>query len=281
LTRSGGWILERQIPGFPYRDAMGCYPLFTCRNWAQLAADLEELGDELVSLALVPDPFGRYELSDLQQCFGDLFVPFKQHCVMDLAKAHDPVSPHHRRYAHKALAELTVEEVAQPLQFLDDFTHLHGTVVKKHNIRGIRAYSREAFAKQLTTPGSVVLSAKTEDATVGYIFYFMQPEEDVVFGHVLGYTEAGYRLGVQYALYWAAIERFGPHVRWCDVGGVPGRNDDGNAGLTWFKRGWSRETRRTYLCGRIFDKKKYAEVVNASGAAAAAYFPAYRAGELL
>jgi hypothetical protein len=40
LPGSGGWILERIIPGTPYRDAMGCYPLFACNDWSKLANDL-------------------------------------------------------------------------------------------------------------------------------------------------------------------------------------------------------------------------------------------------
>ncbi len=32
LPGGGGWILERRIPGFPYCDAMGGYPLFACRD---------------------------------------------------------------------------------------------------------------------------------------------------------------------------------------------------------------------------------------------------------
>src|SRR5436190_23288915 len=75
LPRSGGWILEREIPGFPYRDAMGCYPLFACRDWSRLHEDLEELHSDLVTLTLVADPFGDYDLSTLQHCFGDLVSP--------------------------------------------------------------------------------------------------------------------------------------------------------------------------------------------------------------
>jgi hypothetical protein len=26
LPASGGWVLKRAIPGYPYQDAMGCYP---------------------------------------------------------------------------------------------------------------------------------------------------------------------------------------------------------------------------------------------------------------
>ena len=39
LPRSGGWLLERAIPGAAARDAMGAYPLFACRDWTSLRAD--------------------------------------------------------------------------------------------------------------------------------------------------------------------------------------------------------------------------------------------------
>lgn len=52
LHRSRGWIFERQIPGSPYHDVMGRYPLFACQEWSQLHADLEDIGNELVSLSL-------------------------------------------------------------------------------------------------------------------------------------------------------------------------------------------------------------------------------------
>src|SRR5229473_8652620 len=77
LPRSGGWILERRIPGCQERDAMGCYPLFACQHWSQLHADLDEIGSELVSVTLVTDPFGGYQEGLLRQCFPDQVVPFK------------------------------------------------------------------------------------------------------------------------------------------------------------------------------------------------------------
>src|SRR5262245_39615564 len=99
LPRSGGWILQRQISGTAFCDGMGCYPLFSCRDWKALEEDLEDLRRDLVCVSLVADPFGNYELADLQRCFADLFVPFKEHCVMDLQKSHTPISAHHQRYA--------------------------------------------------------------------------------------------------------------------------------------------------------------------------------------
>jgi hypothetical protein len=62
LPRSGGWFLQRPIPGFALSDGMGCYPFLSCQDWSMLASDLESRRQELVSFAATPDPFGRYTL---------------------------------------------------------------------------------------------------------------------------------------------------------------------------------------------------------------------------
>lgn len=76
LPRSGGWILVRPIPGTPYKDAMGCYPFFLCRDWKKLHEDIQDVGSDLVSLSLVVDPFSGVEPAYLEQYF-DLVEPFK------------------------------------------------------------------------------------------------------------------------------------------------------------------------------------------------------------
>ena len=63
LPRSGGQLLVRQIPNTDCVDAMGCYPLFCCRDWDQLPEDIEGLREQLVSVALVTDPFGNSDRS--------------------------------------------------------------------------------------------------------------------------------------------------------------------------------------------------------------------------
>lgn len=68
-------------------------------------------------------------------------------------------------------------------------------------------------------------------------------------------------------------------VSWLDLGAGAGMANDGTNGLSLYKRGWSTDTRTVYLCGRIFDHKRYAEIVKAKGIAATDYFPAYRKGE--
>ncbi|MFV9507554.1 MAG: hypothetical protein AB4911_23640, partial [Oscillochloridaceae bacterium umkhey_bin13] len=109
LPRCQGWILRRPIPGVPFHDAMSCYPLFSCRDWSHLGADLHDHTDDLVSLAVVTDPFGAYDTDVLKQAFGDLVVPFKAHFVIDLAQHPETfVSDHHRRNIQRALNAVDV-----------------------------------------------------------------------------------------------------------------------------------------------------------------------------
>ena len=43
LPECGGWLIKRKINGRDDCDAMGCYPLFTCKKWKRLHIDLEAL----------------------------------------------------------------------------------------------------------------------------------------------------------------------------------------------------------------------------------------------
>lgn len=84
LSGCGGWVLKRAIPGYAREDAMGCYPLFVCRDWSRLKSDLEALAAEVVCIGLVTDPFGNYTVEQLHECFADRVLPFKEHYVLDL-----------------------------------------------------------------------------------------------------------------------------------------------------------------------------------------------------
>jgi hypothetical protein len=86
LQRSNGWLLERPIRDCGSRDAMGCYPLFVCSDWSRLGADLENIGEDLICVALVTDPLGEYDVSYLRECFPDVTIPFKEHFIVDLSR---------------------------------------------------------------------------------------------------------------------------------------------------------------------------------------------------
>jgi hypothetical protein len=279
LPRAKGWILERKIAGFPYLDAMGCYPLFACQDWSQLNADLEAIGDELVSLSLVTDPFGQYDEIYLKQCFSDIVIPFKQHFIVDLNLSLETfVSKHHRRYAHRALQALNVERCNQPLHFLDDWVELYANLVERHNIKGITSFSRSSFAKQLTVPGVVAFRAVCNRATVGMLLWYVY--DQVGYYHLGAFNTLGYDLRASFALFWFAIEYFTTRgLQWLNLGAGAGVKSDDKDGLSRFKRGWATGIQTAYFCGRIFDRARYLEITRAKGVTVKDYFPAYRKGE--
>jgi hypothetical protein len=277
LRYSGGWLLERAIPGSNARDAMGCYPLFACRDWTVLRTDLDELKGELVSVALVADPFGNHDRALLDECF-DVVIPFKQHFVADLSEPPEAIaSKHHRKYALKALEEMSVRVCSEPLELLEDWLSLYGTLTARHGITGIRAFSRLAFAKQLTAPGIVALRAERQGATVAANLFFVHGQ--TAYDHLTATSPEGYECRASYALKWCAMQYFRGKVRWIDWGGGAGATVDNADGLTIFKSGWSQTTRPAYFCGTILDETKYHEITRAKNLQHSCWFPAYRDGE--
>lgn len=274
-----GWILERKIPETPYRDAIGCYPLFACQEWTQLYADLENIGNELVNLAVVTDPFGDYDEAYLRTCFKDVVIPFKQHFVVDLSRSLETVvSSHHRRNSRKALKELHVEKCANPANFLDDWVALYQTLIEKHSIKGLAAFSRYSFAKQLEVPGLVTFRAVYENKTIGMLLWYVQG--DIGYYHLGAYNSSGYEMRASFALFWRAFEYFKKFgLQWLSLGAGAGVNGRDTDGLSRFKYGWSTGTRTAYFCGRIFNPDVYMQLTRSMGITEATYFPAYRVGE--
>jgi len=279
LTRCGAWILQRQIPGFPYFDAMGTYPLLSCTNWDELHLDLDELQGQLVSISAVIDPFGEYDLAYLQSCFKDVTFPFKQHFIVDLTRPLESfVNSHHRRNAKKALEEVTVEQCINPDTYLDDWMRLYGNLIERHHIKGLTTFSRNSFAGQFKVPGMVAFRAMSNGETIGMLLWYIQKK--IGYYHLGAYSPRGYELGASFALFRVAIQRLAERgLQWLNIGAGAGSQNGEQDGLTRFKRGWSTGMRTAYFCGRIFDQRKYQEIVEAKGLPPAKFFPAYRLGE--
>jgi len=278
LPHCGGWILVRKIPGTQYEDAMGCYPLFACHDWMKLHTDLEEIGRDLISVVLVTDPFGANEPDYLRRCFRDVVLPFKAHFVADLQfPLEEIVGRRHRKNARRALRKMQVDVLREPVHLVDEWLALYNHLVERHNVSGIRAFSREAFTNQLSIPGTVVLRAMYEGQIVAAQIYFVQGE--VAYCHLGAANQFGYDLGAFYALDFYAVEYFADKVHWLDLGGGAGITTDGTDGLSTYKRGWSTETHTSYLCGRIFNRELYEEILRFTNIGETDYFPAYRKGE--
>lgn len=279
LPQCGGWILERSIPDSPCYDATGCYPFFSCSDWSGLHDDLDKIDDHLVSLVLVPDPLGDYDERYLKLCFRDTVVLFKQHFVVDLGKPVESfVAKSHLKKSEKASLRVFSERNEDPLRLSNEWHKLYSNLISKHNIRGIAAFSQEAFERQLRVPGIVAFSAKHEEEIVGMTLWYVSKNNG--YYHLGAYNEMGYRLQASFALFSFAIRYFNDlGLKQLLLGAGAGIESDGNDGLTRFKRGWSTGTRDAYLCGRIFDRAKYYEMVKAKGIVGTEYFPAYRKGE--
>ena len=280
LPRCGGWILERQIHGFPFKDGMGCYPLFCCRDWSKLHLDLDDLNNDLISLTLVTDPFGNYDISYLQKHF-DLVKPFKKHFIANLNLPIEKiVSKHHRYYAKKALQSLQIELCLSPEDFLDEWIILYNNLIEKHNINGIRAFSRQSFSEQLVVPGIVIFRALYKGETIGARLVYIQ--DQVAYSHLSAFNPNGYNLRAGYGIDMELIRYLSINgLRYFDHGAGAGIINNTQDGLSKFKKGWSTETRTAYLCGRIFDKKKYLEITTSKNIVNTKYFPAYREGEFV
>jgi len=278
LPRSEGWILERPILDTPYHDAMGCYPLFACRDWSKLDLDLDELRSELVTLTIVADPFGNHNPAQLGKCFPTVVTPFKEHLVTELSRSPESfVATQHRRKAQKALERLDIERVEDAGVFADRWIELYANLVRRHGIRGLTAFSPDSFRAQLAVPGISLFRAISENETVGMTLWYTNRE--VAYYHLGAYSDLGYELEASFALFWHVLEYFSRQgLQWLDLGAGAGLSaKDSSDGLTRFKRGWATGTRTAYLCGRIFDLSRYDQIMR--DREANDYFPPYRKGE--
>jgi hypothetical protein len=260
-------------------DAMGTYPLFACSDWKRLKCDFQQLGNSLVSVVVVTDPFGDYDEALLRDCFGDLVTPFKLHYVNNLSRPLESViSEHHARNAAIGRKQVSVECCEDPSSHIDDWVRLYAVLSRRHQITGIRAFSRNCFAKQLETPGIVCFRALRDQQTVGMILWYLQ--NGVAYYHLGAYEEEGYRLRASFALFHKALDYFAASgLNYANLGAGAGLGKATDDGLSRFKRGWSTCVRNTYLCGRIFDRQEYSRLVRTRGIGTTGYFPAYREGE--
>jgi len=278
LPKCEGWILKRPIPGSNHFDAMGCYPLFMCKNWSYINYDLESIKDKLISLYLVTDPFGDFNIENLKQHFDKVFH-FKDHFIIDFSKPIDQiVKKSHLASVRRALRRVDVELCENPSEFLDQWVKLYENLVRRHNIKGIRKFSKETFAKQLCVPGTVMFRAIYGGVTVGVDIWYVQG--DVAYGHLVALDDIGYKFRASYALKWYILEYFAKKVKWLDLGGRVALGGNNFDGLSQFKKGWSTGVLPVYFCGKVFNQDIYNSLSNEHNSGEIDYFPRYRYGEV-
>ncbi|MBN1902452.1 hypothetical protein JW926_14090 [Candidatus Sumerlaeota bacterium] len=276
LPESKGWILEREIPGFDYKDAMGCYPVFACQNWYSIKEDLQVLENNLVSLALVTDPFGNFDIQQLSEVF-ETFIEFKNHYISDLSEPIESFVRKKTQYQSlKALEKIQVEHCEKPYDYSEDWISIYDHLILRHQLKGIHRFSRKYFKQLLFLPEIDLFLARYDKQIVGGHIWIRTKE--VGYSHLLALTPLGYKIRAGYALNWASMQYFSGDLLWLDFGGLPGTGqiDDKRAE---FKRGWASGVKPVYFCGRILNQEIYRIITKNKGIYNTNYFPAYRAGE--
>ena len=98
LPHSIGGVLRQGIDALPYFDAVGCYSLLDCAKWKAFADGFTSLATNVVSMAIVADPFGDDTPEPRAQRFPDRAIPFKEHYVVNPARTwRMAISTHPRR----------------------------------------------------------------------------------------------------------------------------------------------------------------------------------------
>lgn len=277
LPRSGGVMISRRIGRSDSYDLMGTYPLFCCADWQALKADLDDLRGDFVCASVVTDPLGGYTEPQLNAAF-DSVRAFKSHYVADVTEPQfeSSLSKSHRRLARRALQDVEVEVVADPLLYLDEWVRLYEVLCKRHDIAGLRQFSRDAFSQQLATPGMTMFRSSFEQKTVCLDLWYRQGE--VAQGHLVAVNDVGYQLRASYASKLFLLRHFAQDTKFVNLGGVAGTTDDQPSGLTHFKAGWSNSTCTAYFCWRILNAAAFSELAKGADPRDG-YFPPYRQGE--
>jgi len=271
LGETGGFLIERTIPGTPYKDLMGPYPLFCCSNWDALEPALAALGTAHVTLTLVTDPFCPLPPERLAEIFLRCH-PLHDHYLIDLA-APPALSRHHRRKLRQADPSIRIKAAPAAARDLAAWMRLYTNLIARKGITDLRRFDEDSFRHQHLVPGTHVVTAWDEDEILGADIYYL--DGDVAWAHLSAYAEAGYDRSVSYPMMAHAMDHFRPRARWIGLGGAPTvAACDTGGGIAHFKGGWTSVTRQSHLCGVIFDVAAYAELC--SDSSEDDYFPPYR-----
>lgn len=276
LPRSDGWLLLRPILESSEHDAVGCYPLFTCRNWPALGADLDGLAATAVAVSLVVDPFSGVTASQLGDSFPDVCRPFKEHAIVDFARDwRQSISRHHRRNIRAAARCVEIERCANPAAWLETWTELYGHLIGRHDLCGLARFSRASFGRQLCVPGIAAYRAVVAAETVGMVLWYVA--DQVAYYHLGAISPVGYGSRAAFALFDVALgDLAGRGIRWAELGAGAGWQVATEDGLARFKKGWANDRRTAWFCGRILSPTKYEHLTAARKVTPAGYFPEYR-----
>ncbi len=90
----------------------------------------------------------------------------------------------------RSLRKVRVEVCADPPAHLDEWLEMFAVLMERHQIKALRAFSRDAFAQQFQVPGVVMFQGQLDGEVVGMDLWYVQ--EDVAQGHLAAFSRTGY-----------------------------------------------------------------------------------------
>lgn len=278
LERSHGWLLSQPIGESGYNDLRSAYPLFCCAEWQRLQDDIVALDQSFAAVSLVTDPFGDFTETTIRDCFPDIAFPFKTHYVADLSvPPRSFVANHHLRNVSKANKDLELFEAPRESGSVDAWCALYANLVKRHNIKGVQAFSRVSFQRQFDVPGLRVFVARKNDEIAGMLLCMTQGKYG--YYHLAAYSELGYQLRASFGLMMFCFETLANDgIELISLGGAAGllNTQSTDDGLARFKKGWSNSIRDVWFCGRIINEGAYSSICPNHRQSQRDFFPAYR-----
>ena len=267
----GSAIVSRPIE-LDLSDVTGSYPMTVLAPDADLAGGLARLREAgFVSAVIVLDDYHRPPIAELEGAF-DLVRPFKTHYVVDRSVGDAMPSRHHRYEIKKALAAVKVEAF-DLRDHLEQWLRLYENLTKRHGLSGTHDFPPSHHELLSVIPGVTAVGAFLDGELLAA--HIWVEDNARVHSHLAASSERGYALSAAYAVNDASI-RFFSDARIINFGGGAGYEDDSSNGLARFKMGFTNATSRSYVCGKILDAGKYAQL-SANRDEATTFFPAYRA----
>lgn len=274
LPRSGIHLLRRTAaPGLC--DYSGLYPFVLARDWAALRDDFDDLrSEDAVAAVIVTDPFAQEQVAALEGRF-DVLHKFKRHFIVDLTGDWRGQQRNNtRQYSRRGLEAATVTVCPASGADGEDFWRIYEHTIGRHDVTSIAAFSQNALVAQLATPGAFLVKAIQNDEITGLMLAYQN--NMIISLHLIGVTALGRQNFANYALIQAALDwadKQGAH--YVNLGGVAGNQNDETNGLALFKRGFTKDSRWTYLCGQVLNQPNYDRL--SGSAVGTGFFPAYRA----
>jgi hypothetical protein len=269
-----GTTVLRRACGMGYTDAIGTYPITVFKPGCDLAAGLDRLSClGLVSIVVVIEDVWRPELADLRRTF-DVTRAFKRHYVYDRDVSTFPFSKNHRYKIQRAGRAVRVQQFNLATR-LDDWDGLYQTLIGRHGLAGtMHAFPRRHHGALAKLPGITAIGAFAEGQLVSC--HIWARHDGHAMSHLVASNESGYASRAAYALNAASIDLLAD-CRTLNFGGSAGADDDPEAGLARFKRGFANTAAPSYLCGKILAVDAYDELSRQADVSSdASYFPAYR-----